>query len=111
MNFFLTFRLTLYFCKRILVNKQRVLPVGSFFTRIVRNFILGRVLHMSDEGKAAADSNNQKRRVRVLFGTTAIADQTLPGPEAVEYEQAMRRRFASLRVTNDLVAEDPSSED
>lgn len=43
----------------------------------------------------------ERRRVRVWFGEHAIADQTFEAALAARYEQAMRRRFAGLRVTND----------
>ena len=47
------------------------------------------------------DMLNEGRRVRVWFGTTAIADY-IAAPELAErYHDAMRRRFAGLRVTND----------
>ncbi len=41
------------------------------------------------------------RRVRVWFGEHVIADQVSDPVSAAEYESAMRRRFVSLRVTND----------
>ncbi|QNE18202.1 hypothetical protein F1D05_10220 [Kribbella qitaiheensis] len=41
-------------------------------------------------------------RVRVWFGSTAIADQQWAEPEpAARYAAAMERRFAGLRVTNE----------
>ncbi|HEY0471835.1 MAG TPA: hypothetical protein VGD34_09215 [Kribbella sp.] len=43
------------------------------------------------------------RRVRVWFGANPIADHTAVADEAAQYEQAMRRRFASLRVTSEPV--------
>ena len=45
----------------------------------------------------------QSRRVRVWFCMTAIADQVAEPVLATHYEQAMRRRFAGLRVTNEPV--------
>jgi hypothetical protein len=49
----------------------------------------------------------EQRRVRVWFGAHPIADHTATVDQAAQYEQAMRRRFASLRVTNEpaLLAE------
>ncbi|MGW5188277.1 hypothetical protein ACWEOO_03410 [Kribbella sp. NPDC004138] len=41
------------------------------------------------------------RRVRVWFGEHLIADYTSDPASAAAYETAMRRRFVSLRVTND----------
>ncbi len=43
------------------------------------------------------------RRVRVWFGATTIADHTAAPDQAAQYEEAMRRRFASLRVTSEPV--------
>ena len=43
------------------------------------------------------------RRVRVWFGATTIADHTAAADQAAQYEEAMRRRFASLRVTSEPV--------
>jgi hypothetical protein len=43
------------------------------------------------------------RRVRVWFGANPIADHTAVADEAAQYEEAMRRRFACLRVTSEPV--------
>lgn len=43
-------------------------------------------------------------RVEVWFGEHLIIDHTDEETAAFAYEQAMRRRFASLRVTNEPVA-------
>jgi hypothetical protein len=43
------------------------------------------------------------RRVRVWFGAHPIADHTTGAEQAAQYEEAMRRRFASLRVTSEPV--------
>ena len=43
------------------------------------------------------------RRVRVWFGAHPIADHTAQVEQAAQYEEAMRRRFASLRVTSEPV--------
>ncbi|QNE18874.1 hypothetical protein F1D05_14360 [Kribbella qitaiheensis] len=43
----------------------------------------------------------ERRRVRVWFGDTAISDYVAAPDIAARYEEAMRRRFAGLRVTND----------
>ncbi|TWD80950.1 hypothetical protein FB561_2048 [Kribbella amoyensis] len=45
----------------------------------------------------------EHRRVRVWFGAHPIADHTAAADQAAQYEEAMRRRFASLRVTNEPV--------
>lgn len=42
-----------------------------------------------------------RRRVRVWFGKTAIADYIAAPELAAQYQEAMRRRFAGLRVTNE----------
>jgi hypothetical protein len=42
-----------------------------------------------------------ERRVRVWFGEHLIADYVADPESAANYEAAMRRRFVSLRVTND----------
>jgi hypothetical protein len=41
------------------------------------------------------------RRIRVWFGEHLIADYISDPDAAAAYESAMRRRFVSLRVTND----------
>jgi hypothetical protein len=46
------------------------------------------------------------RRVRVWFGGHPIADHTATAESAAQYEEAMRRRFASLRVTSEPVLVD-----
>jgi hypothetical protein len=46
------------------------------------------------------------RRVRVWFGANTIADHTATAEQAAQYEEAMRRRFASLRVTSEPVLVD-----
>ena len=46
------------------------------------------------------------RRVRVWFGAHPIADHTAMAEQAAQYEEAMRRRFASLRVTSEPVLVD-----
>lgn len=45
----------------------------------------------------------ERRRVRVWFGNHPIADYIAEVPLAARYEQAMRRRFAGLKVTNEVV--------
>ena len=50
------------------------------------------------------------RRVRVWFGAHPIADHTAQADQAVHYENAMRRRFASLRVTSEAVLVDSKAE-
>lgn len=46
------------------------------------------------EGPRSAD-----RRVRVWFGEHVIADYTAEPAKALQYQAAMTRRFASLRIT------------
>ena len=60
---------------------------------------------------AAAEmtSRQQRRRVRVWFGAHVIAQYVAEAPLAARYEQAMRRRFAGLRVTNDLLGPQESA--
>jgi hypothetical protein len=48
-------------------------------------------------------SRQHRRRVRVWFGEHVIAQYVADAPLAERYEHAMRRRFAGLRVTNDLL--------
>ncbi|TDD28546.1 hypothetical protein E1218_06925 [Kribbella turkmenica] len=56
-------------------------------------------------------SRLNRRRVRVWFGEHVIAQYVAEAPLAARYEQAMRRRFAGLRVTNDVLgAASPSPE-
>ena len=47
------------------------------------------------------DPPGPRRRVRVWFGEHVIADHVAEAATAERYEQAMRRRFAGLRTTND----------
>lgn len=49
------------------------------------------------------DYSASHRRVRVWFGAHPIADHVAAEDQAAQYEAAMRRRFASLRVTSDPV--------
>ena len=44
-----------------------------------------------------------RHRVRVWFGAHTIVDLTAETALADRYEAAMRRRFAALRVTNDVL--------
>lgn len=44
-----------------------------------------------------------RRRVRVWFGEHVIADHVAEAATAERYEQAMQRRFAGLRTTNDPI--------
>ena len=51
----------------------------------------------------------ERRRVRVWFGTTPIADY-IAAPELAErYQDGMRRRFAGLPITNDCFPPVPDS--
>jgi hypothetical protein len=45
--------------------------------------------------------------VRVWFGAHVIAEHTAPPAQAAQYEQAMCRRFAGLRVTNEPAGTQP----
>jgi hypothetical protein len=49
----------------------------------------------------------QRRRVRVWFGAHVIAQYVADAPLADRYEQAMRRRFAGLKVTNEVFGPQP----
>lgn len=42
-----------------------------------------------------------RRRVRVWFGDTAIADYIAAAELAEQYQESMERRFSGLRVTNE----------
>lgn len=46
-------------------------------------------------------ASNERRRVRVWFGSHVIADYTAAPDLAERYAHAMSRRFAGLRITND----------
>jgi hypothetical protein len=48
-----------------------------------------------------------RRRVRVWFGDNQICDYIAVTELATRYEQAMRRRFAGLRVTNEPLPDLP----
>lgn len=52
---------------------------------------------------ALVEITERRYRVRVWFGTHVIADYIGPKAVAERYEIAMQRRFAGLRVTNDLI--------
>lgn len=58
---------------------------------------------------ALADGRQHRRKVRVWFGEHVIAQYVAEAPLAARYEQAMRRRFACLRVTNDVLGAASSS--
>ena len=45
------------------------------------------------------DPRPTDRRVRVWFGEHVIADYTAEPTTAIQYQAAMTRRFASLRIT------------
>jgi hypothetical protein len=45
----------------------------------------------------------QMRRVCVWFGEHKIVEHVSDPAYAVRFEEAMRRRFASLRVTNEAI--------
>lgn len=49
----------------------------------------------------------ERRRVRVWFGEHAIADYVAAPALAAQYEAAMVRRFAGLRVTNEQLPDLP----
>jgi hypothetical protein len=49
------------------------------------------------------------RRVCVWFGEHKIIEHVAEPAYAARFEQAMRRRFASLRVTNEPVMPDADS--
>lgn len=49
---------------------------------------------------------NDRRRVRVWFGSHVIADVTEPAAKAAQTEEGWRRRFEGLRVTNDAAEPD-----
>ena len=51
-----------------------------------------------------------RRRVRVWFQSRPIADHVVCEELAADYEDAIRRRFPSLRVTNDLLPDLPDTE-
>jgi alkanesulfonate monooxygenase SsuD/methylene tetrahydromethanopterin reductase-like flavin-dependent oxidoreductase (luciferase family) len=51
----------------------------------------------------ASQQAGPARLVRVWFGLHVIASHTDTEAAAARYEAAMRRRFASCRVTNDRV--------
>jgi hypothetical protein len=50
------------------------------------------------------DPRSTDRRVRVWFGEHVIADYTAEPSTAIQYQAAMTRRFASLRITIEPVA-------
>lgn len=52
---------------------------------------------------APAPSTAERRHVRVWFGQHVIADYTAEPELADRYAAAMGRRFAGLKITNDLV--------
>lgn len=50
---------------------------------------------------ATAVQTSERRRVRVWFGEHVIADYCAEPALAERYAEAMSRRFAGLRVTNE----------
>lgn len=55
---------------------------------------------------AAAPIGTSERRVRVWFGRHAIADYTANAEAAGRFSDAMARRFAGLRITNEPIPPD-----
>ncbi|WP_405058618.1 hypothetical protein OG474_38635 [Kribbella sp. NBC_01505] len=53
----------------------------------------------------------QRRRVKVWFGEHAIAEFINEQAVADRYADAMRRRFQSLRVTNESIPDDSTVSD
>jgi hypothetical protein len=51
-----------------------------------------------------------RRRVRVWFQSQPIADHVACQELAADYENAMRRRFPSLRITNEPLPDLPDAE-
>lgn len=56
---------------------------------------------------ATATAVAERRRVRVWFGEHAIVDFVAEPGLAERYAAAMRRRFISLQVTNELLGSPP----
>jgi len=52
----------------------------------------------------AMEQNASLQRVCVWFGEHKIVEHVAETMDAARFEDAMRRRFASLRVTNEPVA-------
>lgn len=52
----------------------------------------------------------ERRRVRVWFGHRTVADRVACSDLAAEFEDAMKRRYPSLRVTNDPLPDLPDPE-
>jgi hypothetical protein len=53
---------------------------------------------------SVVDHETPNRRVCVWFGEHKIVEHVSEPPYAERFEAAMRRRFASLRVTNEPIA-------
>ncbi len=51
------------------------------------------------------------RCVRIWFGSHVVAEYEAAPQLAARYEDAMRRRFAGLRVTNEEIAGDHAARD
>jgi hypothetical protein len=52
----------------------------------------------------------ERRRVRVWFGARAIVDHVAAPELANSFAEAMQRRYASLRVTNERLPDLPMPE-
>ena len=59
---------------------------------------------------ATATRPARRHRIRVWFGEHMIADHTADEPYAERYAAAVARRFAGLKITDDLVPLQPHAE-
>ena len=59
----------------------------------------------SEMSEQVAERVQEKRRVRVWFGRFVIADYVADAEHAERYAEAMDKRFAGLKITNEPVAE------
>lgn len=64
---------------------------------------------MSQQVAERVEQTSERRHVRVWFGEHVIASYVAEPDLAESYARAMGRRYAGLRVTNDLVPVDAPS--
>jgi hypothetical protein len=70
-----------------------------------------RELNMWNQDQLLVEPRPARTRVRVWFGTHVVADYEAVPQLAARYEDAMRRRFAGLRVTSEELAGDRAARD
>jgi hypothetical protein len=64
------------------------------------------VRNVRNQDQRTGETRPGRTRIRVWFGTHVVAEYDAVPQLAARYEDAMRRRFAGLRVTSEELAGD-----